>query len=255
MERNYDDYVWVVAYINRDYIERVEQDLLQKGFGAIRVFIPTTRILKKQFKGKNFYEYVPLLFNYGFFQIPYRNACNAEFLKNLKDEIPAIYSWVVDPLQVIKKRPNLRMDNKGGTPEVEEEDKPKVLKKDRYPRVALAKEEEIVALLKVSESLSIFSDDVVDKLEIGSFITLRGYPYEGMPAEIVSINKKDKKIKVKLLLETFMAEVLVSFENIFYTVYSNYDEDSKEKSLEDIAASGYRKLDKLYAQISYGDEE
>jgi hypothetical protein len=252
------DYVWVVAYINRDYIERVEEDLLTKGFGAIRVFIPTTRILKKQFKGKNQYEYVPLLFNYGFFQIPYKQACDAEFLKNLKEKIPAIYAWVQDTLQLVKTKPHLRLDNSGRElpeDEVDEKTKLRILRHDFVPMVAIAKEEEIVELLKVSERASIFSDEIVDKLEIGSFITLRGYPYEGMPAEIVHINKKDKKVKVKLLLETIMAEVMVSFENIFYTVYSNYDEELKETSLEELALRGNRKIDKLFAQISYGDND
>jgi hypothetical protein len=52
-----------------------------------------------------------------------------------------------------------------------------------------------------------------------------------------------------------MADVRVNFENIFYTVYSNYDEDSKEASLEDLATRGNRKIDKLFAQISYGSED
>ena len=257
--RRYPDYIWVIAYINRDYIERVEKDLLEKGFGALKVFIPTTRILKKQFKGKNEYEYVPLLFNYGFFQLPYKQACDADFLRKLKEKIPAIYAWVIDPLQLIKNKPNLKMDNTGQPiPEEEEVDevtKLKILRHDYNPTVAIATEEEIVALLKTSETISVFSDEIVDKLDIGSFITLRGYPYEGMPAEIISISKRDKKVKVRLLLETMMAEVLVSFENIFYTVYSNYDEELKEKSLDEMALKGNRKLDKLFAQISYGEDE
>ena len=83
------DYVWVVAYISRDHIHSVESDLLERGFGSIRVYIPTVRILKKQFKNRNIYDYVPLLFNYGFFQIPYDKACNVEFLKRLREEIMA----------------------------------------------------------------------------------------------------------------------------------------------------------------------
>jgi len=233
------EYVWIVAYINRDYIKTVEQDLLNCGFGAIKVFIPTVRILKKQFKNKNIYDYVPLLFNYGFFQIPYRKACDAEFLIKLRQEIPAVYSWVKDPMVVIREKPNLRIDNRG-----------------RNPNVAIVKESEIVELLKISEHLSIFSDEVVDKLETGSFIILKGYPYDNMPAEIITINKVKKQVKVKLLLETMIAEVMVHFENIFYTVYSNYGDGSvKEKSLEEIGEKGKHYLDKLYANINYGERE
>lgn len=258
--RNKPDYVWVIAYIKRDFIETVENDLLDKGFGAIRVFIPTVRILKKQFKNKNIYEYVPLLFNYGFFSIPYDEACNPEFLKKLREDIPAIYSWVSDPIKLLKTKPNLRTDNKDT--EEEEEEEPvdesgmKILQKiDKKVKVATATEQEIVDLLKVSEHLSVFSDEVIDKLEVGAFITLKGYPYEGMPAEITHINKADKKVKVKLLLETMIAEVMVSFENIFYTVYSNYDGDPKERSLDEMDEMGKRNLYRLYAQLNYGESE
>jgi len=251
------DYIWVIAYINRDYVERVESDLLKHEFGSIRVYIPTVRILKKQFKNKNIYEYIPLLFNYGFFQLPYDKACDVEFLKNMREKIPAIYAWVADPVAVMKKKPNLRMDNKDTEEEKEEvtEDGIKILKKPlQIPTVAIAKEEEIVSLLRAAENMSVFSDGIIDQLEIGSFITLQGYPYEGMPAEIVDINKSKKEVKVRLLLETMITTATVSFENIFYTVYSNFDKTHREKSLDEIDAKGKRGLDKIYAKISYGED-
>ena len=252
------DYIWVIAHINRDYIETVERDLLDRGYGAIKVFIPTVRILKKQFKNKNIYEYVPLLFNYGFFQIPYDKACDAEFLKKLKQEIPAIYAWVIDPVNIINKRPNLREDNLGGV-DYDDLDTTdggmRIIKHNSRPKIAVATEDEIVSLIKSSENLSVFSDEVVDRLEIGGFITLRGYPYDNMPAEIVSINKEKKQVSVRLLLETMIAKATVSFENVFYTVYSNTDESCKELSIEDIQGKGQHSIDRIYAKLSYGDEE
>lgn len=252
------DYVWVIAYIRRDYIHRVEDDLLEWGFGSIRVYIPTVRILKKQFKNKNIYEYVPLLFNYGFFQIPYIEACNVEFLRDLREKIPAIYSWVSDPLKVIGEKPKLRMDNKD-SPEKEEEevnkDGIKILKKiHQIPRIAIAREEEIVELLKAAENMSVFSDELVEKLQVGDFLTLQGYPYEGMPAEIINVNKNKKQVKVRLLLETMITTAMVSFENIFYTVYADFDKASKEKSIDEIYERGKRSLDRIYAKISYGED-
>lgn len=250
--QNRPDYVWVIAYINRDYIDRVEVDLREHGYGAVRVYIPTVRILKKQFKNKNIYEYVPLLFNYGFFLIPFNKACDADFLINMRIKIPAVYSWVSDPIAVLKKKPKLRMDNKE-TPEMI--GKYKVLKKKvGTAKVAIAREYEIAELMKTSEHMSVFSDDVIDQLEEGSFIILKGYPYENMPAEIISINKAKKTVKVKLLLETMMAEVMVHFENIFYTVYSDLKEHGKEKSLDEMGENNHRSLDKIYAQITYNDE-
>ena len=247
------DYIWVIAYINRDYIERVESDLLKHGFGSVRVYIPTVRILKKQFKNKNFYEYVPLLFNYGFFQIPYDKACDIEFLKKMREKIPAIYSWVVDPVMVLKTKPKLRHDNKSPNIVTEENGIKVIRRKKEIPQVATAREEEIVNLLKAAEKMSVFSDKIIEKLEIGSFITLQGYPYDGMPAEIVSINKTKKEVKVRLLLETMITTATVNFENIFYTVYSDYDKSCREKSLDEIDLHSKRSLDKIYAKIGYGD--
>lgn len=232
--------VWLVAYINRNFIETVESDLVKYGFNDIKAYIPTVRLLKKQFKGKNIYEYVPLLFNYGFFQLNFSKACDPVYLTFLKNRIPAIYGWVKDPLTVLSERPRLQPNNKSGNLTV---------------AAASATEFEITELLKTSEHLSIFSDDVIDKLEPGGFLILKGYPYDNMPAEVVSVSKAKKEVKVKLLLETIISEVTVNFENIFYTVYSDFNEKCKEDSLEDIDAKGIRYLDKLYATINYGNGE
>ena len=238
MVKKRSDFVWVIAYIKRDFIDRVEQDLLENGYGAIKVYIPTVRVLKKQFKNRNIYEYVPLLFNYGFFQLPFEKACDAEFLRLLRVNIPAIYSWVPDPIMALKDNPKLRYDNlKGQT------------------NVALATEKEIATLLRASENMSVFSDGLIDQLHEGQTITLKGYPYDEMIAEIVQINKKTKKVKVRLLLETYITQAVVSFENIFYTVYSNYEEGCREKSLDELDSLGKRNLDKIYANLYYGEQD
>jgi hypothetical protein len=231
--------IWLIAYINRDYIDKVDTDLKRFGFEDVKAYIPTVRLIKKQFKGKNQYEDVPLLFNYGFFNVSAFSIRTPGYISKLKDKIPAIYGWVKDPLQAIKSRPALQVGNGNSMPNSD---------------VAMATEEEILTLLKTSEYLSVFSLEEMDRLKEGSFIILKGYPYEGMPAEIVSISKEKKTVKVKLLLETMMAEALVNFENIFYTVYNDFEEEQKEQSLDEIDSKGKRNLDKLYASISYGDQ-
>lgn len=253
------DYIWVVAYISRDHIHRVEDDLLERGFGSVRVYIPTVRILKKQFKNRNIYDYVPLLFNYGFFQLPYDKACDVEFLKKLRDEIPAIYGWVNDPTKVISTKPTLRKDNSDTMEEPEEEPTDehgnKILQKPKQtPKVAIATEEEIVQLLQSAENQSVFSDGLVERLSEGDFLTLQGYPYDGMTAEVVDINTTKKTVKVRLLLETMITQATVSFENIFYTVYADFDKSCKEKSIDEINEKGKRSLDRIYAKLSFGDD-
>lgn len=259
MPRNKLDYVWVVAYINRDYVESVDTDLVSEGFSAVKVFIPTVRILKKQFKNRNIYEYVPLLFNYGFFNIPYSSACDPDFLKRLKDSIPVIYAWVKDPIKTLRSNPRLRMDNKNSFPEDDEfdenEDGIKILpKKPISTTIAIVTEDEIANLLKASEYLSVFSEGIADQLREGQFITLKGYPYEGMPAEIVKIDRVKKQIKVRLLLECVIAEATVHYENIFYTVYSDYSKPMRENSLDELGDRSSRTLDRIYANINYDND-
>lgn len=265
MPREHNDFVWIVAYIDRDHVETVETDLVENGFSAVKVFIPTVRVLKKQFKNRNFYEYVPLLLNYGFFNIPYDNACDPDFLKKLKDNIPVIYAWVRDPVKVIKSQPRIRMDNKGKG--ISKEDEEEQLTKDglkilpekfkgipKNTDLAMVTEEEISSLLRASEKLSIFSEGIADMLKVGDFLTLKGYPYDDIPAEIVKIDKLNRKIKVKLLLERLKTEATVYYENIFYTVYSDSGKPMREDSLDELNLQSNRRLDKIYANISYDQD-
>jgi hypothetical protein len=236
MESN-ENRVWLVAYIVRDYIPNVQKDLTKHGFDFVKVYIPTVKLLKKQFRGKNIYEEVPLLFNYGFFSIPFYKACDQETLLAMRKKIPCIYSWVKDTMSLVARKPTLRVDNT-----------------DLFkPDVAIIDEREIISLLQTSEYCSVFSEDSIDKLKPKDYLILKGYPYEGIPAEIVKIDKVTKQVKVKLLMESMMHEVSVTFDNVYYTVYSDYDAESpmstRDPSLEVMTTN--KKVDKLYASISY----
>lgn len=243
-------YVWAIAYINKDYVNRVNDDLVKNKLSAIEVYIPTIRLLKKQFKNKNEYEYLPLLFNYGFFKLPYDKVCNPEFLRGLKERIPAIYAWVKDKS---KKPPGIKSH------EEEKEGYIGGLKKLKKPElftdIAIAKESEIEGLRIIAKNQSVFSDHLVDKLKVGLYITLKGYPYDDMPGEIVHINKTDRKVKVRLLLETMIAEVIVSFENIFYTIYTQEYSSSYEISLDEMGERSNASVDRLYAKLNYGKKD
>lgn len=230
--------IWLIAYIDQNYLETVEHDLLKHGYGDVKAYIPTIRVVKKHVKGKLQFENIPLLFNYGFFNVSYIAACNEDFLINLKNRIPCIISWVKDVFSLLNDSPTANNSKKGNR-----------------PMAAMASEKEIAELILTSENMSIFSDDIVDKLKPGATIILKGYPYENIPAEVIKINKKDKNIKVRLILDTLLPEVSVGFENVFYTIYSNYDVDySREECVDNLEASERRKVDKLYAHINYESE-
>lgn len=214
-----DDKVWVIAYINRDYINVANEEIEMYNYENVEAYIPTVRVLKKQFKGKNLFEFVPLLFNYGFFKIPYSDACDPEFLLTLRHRITCIYGWVKDPARAVTEF-NLMADN---------QDPVRAL-----PKAAIATDGEVARLVKASKSMSIYTEKDLEQFKPGDFIKLEGYPFEGMPAQIIRINKKKGEVKVKLMIDEIVKEVTVSFENVFYTIYKNFNENSREASTDEM---------------------
>ena len=210
--------VWLIAYINRSYISIANEELESYEYDEIEAYIPTVRLLKKQFKGKQVFEFVPLLFNYGFFKMPYEKACNTEYISELRQRITCIYGWVKDPIKAMGKNPHLRVDNEG------------LIK--AIPKAALATDEEVSRLIKASDSMSIYNTEDLDRIKAGDYIKLEGYPFDGMPAEILSINKKKREVVVKLLLDVMVKKVTVSFDNVFYSVYKNFKEEGRESSTD-----------------------
>lgn len=215
---------WAIAYINRDHISRVQKDLSRYiRYRGIDVYIPTVKILRKQFKGKNIFEEIPLLFNYGFFNIPNKNL-SVDFLQKLKEDIPCIHAWVKDPKVVITTKPALR--NWMLEP---------LERRDVIP-VALATKGEMQRILNAHKNLSIYDKETINKLKPGDNIKLTGYPFEGLGAKVISVDERRQKVKVQLELEGLMKDITISFDNVFYTVYHGpLDEnDFKEKLLEDM---------------------
>lgn len=212
--------IWVVAYINRDFIDRAEIELQRYGHDEIEAYIPTVRLLKKKFKGKNLFEFVPLLFNYGFFKIPYHQAVNPDFLMELRHHVTCIYAWVKDPAKNITNKSGLKSDNSNNT--------------DALPNCATATDKEVARMIKASESMSIYCAEDLKRFQPGDHLQLQGYPFEGMPAEIIKINHKKREVIVKLNIEAIVREVTVSFENVFYTVYKNFNENLREDSSDEM---------------------
>lgn len=230
-------YVWAIAYINRDFIKRVEEELKRYKYD-IETYIPTVRVIKKKFKGENMFEFVPLFFNYGFFKIPLTEACNPEYLMALRSRITCIHGWVKDPALTVKDG-RLRSNN---------------IESDKaIPAAALASDKEIAEIIKTTAHCNIYSSEELERFKKGDYIQLKGYPFDDMPAKIIQINHKKKDIKVELLLENLITkEVTVSFENVFYTVYQGHDDSlSNDLNLDDIEHKKLGNTDKLMFNQEY----
>lgn len=220
MKANANYFSWVVAYIDSAHIDKVTQELAKyREYAEVEAYIPTVKILKKTFKGKQTFEEVPLLFNYGFFKIPRKFAIYSKFLEDLKNNISCIYDWVKDPHKVRKTKPGLQL---GERDNYSEKDIP----------AATANAKEISELLKKSFNYSAHSADDIDKLEAGQTITLHGYPFDGVMATVVEINHRKETVKVKIPIFDQLRNVDVSYDNVFFTIYhsKSYDDSVTVKN-------------------------
>lgn len=232
-------HAWLIAYIDASKVDSVIKDLRKRGiYRDITGYIPTVRILSKQIKNKQIFEYIPLLFNYGFFKIPMPLATDVNFLIKFKEDIQCLYGWVRDPARTLRTKPTIRKD------------KQSVFDTNNIP-YAIASERDITNMIISEELNSIYSSKDLENLEIGKIITLRGYPFDNIQAEIISINTHKKEVKVKLLLEALIKQVTVSFDNIFYTVYRAFDADKemREQSLDEIHERNPMGVGKIFADF------
>ena len=223
-----DPNVWVVAYIDSKFLKYVEAELGKyPEYAEVEAYIPTVKILKKTFKKENIFEEVPLLFNYGFFKVPRKFAIYKNWLDNMQKNISCIYGWVRDPANVWEGKPKLRIDNKS-------------IYTTEANRIsaATATSEEISYLIKNTINLGAHSSDEINLLNAGDNIVLRGYPFEGVNATVLSINHKKQEVEVNIQIFDQMRKALVSFDNVFFTIYhdkNNFDDISTgDKSIDEM---------------------
>lgn len=215
MKASVNKYAWLIAYIDAAHIERVQRDLAKyPEYKDITAYIPTIKLLRKSFKGKNEFEDVPLLFNYGFFKVPRKYAIYKNFLESMQQNIACIYAWVKDPAKVVETFPKIRMDGKS-------------VYGDKYIPVATATAEEVANLVKNSDNYSTHDAQDIKNLKEGDVIILHGYPFEGVKAKIVEVDVDKEEMKVEIMIFDQLRPIkVVSFDNIFFTVYHNngYDD-------------------------------
>lgn len=228
-----DPSIWCICYVNVDRLHTLSYDLRKyEKYKTVKAFIPKVRVLRKKFKGKNHYEEVPLLLNYGFFKVPKYFLPNPHFLDEMKKDIEAIFGWLKNPSTPNKKDYLLHYQ-------------PGLIYNPS--KVAIARDHEIKAMEKSQLNKSIYTKDDIRTLYKGKVITLHGYPFDNLDAEIVSIDEPRKEVNVKLLLGESISKVKVSFDNIFYTVYNeNYlKQEMREESLDAMKAKS-KNVDNLF---------
>lgn len=198
--------IWVIAYINSKFVDRIGRDIrnlnLNYGWG-IDYSVPMVRVLSKKFKGTKFFREIPLLFNYGFINMPFNIACDYESLIIIKNEVNAIHGWLYK-----KEEEWETLDSEG------------MLTDDM--KVYEVSAQIVKRLNNVAKRRSVYHAHDVAKLHLGDLVVLKGYPFDGIKAEIIEINVKKEEAKVKLFMGENEKLVKVGFGNLFYTIYDDY---------------------------------
>lgn len=201
--------VYCICYIESKYFNTIESDLRDYGYNDIKAIIPTVKILMKNSRGKLLYKKVPILFNYGFIKMPVEKAYNRSFLRELKAKIQGIRGWLKSPESLHKKKKRVRIDNADIF--------------DDFSIVATATREEVKRFKRLARENKRFSVDNILNIKIGDYIVLKGYPYNGIDANVIDVNHVTKTVKLLLYPEYGRMEINLPFDMVIYSVYENYN--------------------------------
>lgn len=203
-------YVYCICRITK-FWKDINQDLSKRGYKGIKAYIPYVNVLKSTRAGKNVYTEVPLLFHYGFIKMKTEKAYDRQFLKRLRKDIPGIMGWMYSPETMHERKKRVRIDESYTF--------------DDFSMVATVSREEVKYYKDLSKRNQIFSRDDIVNLKIGDYINLRGYPFEGIGAQVEEVNLSTKMIKVILYPNNGSLVVSLPLDNILYSIYNDYDEN------------------------------
>ena len=162
-----------------------------------------------------------MLFNYGFIRLPLRKAADKTYLRTLKEKIAGINGYLEDKCRKWRRRPKIKKGRK--------------VYDIRDVPVATTEAYEIDYFKSLEPTVSTHSSHDIERLKKGDFVNLKGYPFDNLDAQVLSINLNKEKVEVLIFTGDQSKKVEVSFDNIFFTIYENFDEDKmRELNYDDI---------------------
>lgn len=172
------------------------------GLHNIRFQIPKVKVLKRSIKGEQQFIDKPLLFNYGFIELPLEYAKNPTRLIELKARSRIILSFFFKTAKELKVEQDIF--GKEGLSEYH----PVIVKS--------ISRKELDRLYEAAKTLNVY--DNTDRFDVGSYIMLQGYPFEGMSARI-----KRKKTNGRIQVELMDNGMLVWLEpgNVYFSAYND----------------------------------
>ena len=216
---------WMIIYIDRNKFLDTDIEKVEKEYG-IEIVVPVTRVLKGKHRGRNNYEDVPYLFNFGFLRVPKFRRYDIDYLVKLKREIPLLLGFLRDTT----------LPSQGFN-------------------FAMISSREVNRIIRDAGQSSIYSEHQEENIKIGNSIKLSGYPFEGLYGVVEKINKEKQNMVISIEISNGAPlKITVPFFNIYYTMY-HYDMNSTDYLENGFEEVGERKLNKAYATISLGTED
>lgn len=207
-------YVYCICRVDKKEYIHINEDLKSRGYRKIKSIVPTVKILRGSKNGKNTYLEAPMLFNYGFIRMKSEKAFDRNFLNQLRRDIPGILGWLKSLESMHPKKKKKRIDNAEDW--------------DDFSIVATITKKELDYYRKLSKQNRIYSMEDITSIVIGSFIVLRGYPFEGIDARVDDFNLTTKMVTLTLYPEKGGLTIQKPIDNVLYSIYENYDEDRLE---------------------------
>ena len=216
---------WMIIYIDRNKCLDTDIEKVEKEYG-IEIVVPVTRVLKGKHRGRNNYEDVPYLFNFGFLRVPKFRRYDIDYLVKLKREIPLLLGFLRDTT----------LPSQGFN-------------------FAMISSREVNRIIRDAGQSSIYSEHQEENIKIGDSIKLSGYPFEGLYGVVEKINKEKQNMVISIEISNGAPlKITVPFFNIYYTMY-HYDMNSTDYLENGFEEVGERKLNKAYATISLETED
>lgn len=216
---------WMIIYIDRNKFLEADITRIEREYG-IEIVVPVTRVLKGKHRGRNNYEDVPYLFNFGFMRVPKFRRYDIDYLTKLKREIPLLIGYLRDST-----------------------------KPSQGFNFAMVSSKEVNRIIKDAGQSSIYSDNQEENIKIGDSIKLSGYPFEGLYGKVEKINKEKENMVISVEVSNGTPlKITVPFFNIYYTMY-HFDMNSTDYLEEGYEEVGESRLNKAYATISLEMED
>lgn len=211
-------YVYCICYLDIKDFTFISKDLKRLGYHHIRSIVPTVKVEKQTSRNKKYYEEVPLLLNYGIIKMPLDKALSRPFLRKLSKEVRGIRGWLKSPEVLHHRKVKKRIDN--------------IDIFDDFSIVARITREEVRRLLKLSRENFKYTNNDFKDLKVGSYVILKGYPYDGVDAQITKVDFDKEEVTLLIYPQYCKMLVTLPFDSVIYNVYTANSEEGKPLDYE-----------------------